>query len=166
MSARDKSRIDTKSLPAKTLWDIILRPSLGLKRRAYNFSPRALSQKPRQLIIAATSDLFIQSRLKELSDLLGQETLFTIDPQKILSQAASHPECLIILDLATSEYDSPSLARTLKQNNHTIRILGYYPHVRTELEREAKGAGVDYVVPNSRFLTTVREILEGRLPHS
>ena len=125
-----------------------------------------MSQKPRQFIIAATTDLFIQSRLKELSDLLGHETLFTIDPQKILSQAALHPECLIILDLTTPEYDSPALAKTLKQNNHSLRILGYYPHVRTDLEKEAKGAGVDYVVPNSRFLTTVREILEGRLPHS
>jgi len=125
-----------------------------------------LSHKPRQLIITATSDLFIQSRLKELSDSLGHETLFTIDPQKILSQVASHPECLIILDLASTEYDPPSLAKTLKQNNHTLRILGYYPHVRTDLERQAKDAGVDYIVPNSRFLKTVTEILEGRLPHS
>ena len=125
-----------------------------------------MSQKPRQFIIAATTDLFIQSRLKELSDLLGHETLFTIDPRRVLSQSASHPECLVILDLATTEYDSLALAKTIKQNNHALRILGYYPHVRTDLEREAKGAGVDYVVPNSRFLTTVREILEGRLPHS
>jgi len=125
-----------------------------------------LPQKPRQFIIAATTDLFIQSRLKELSDLLGHETLFTIDPQKILSQAASHPESLVILDLATTEYDSPSLAKTLKQNNHALRILGYYPHVRTDLQRKAKSSGVDYVVPNSSFLKTVKEILEGRLPHS
>ncbi len=125
-----------------------------------------MSNKPRQFIIAATSDLFIQSRLKELSNLLGHETLFTIDPQKILTQAASHPECIVILDLTTTEYDSPSLAKTLKQNNNTLRILGYYPHVRTDLERKAKSAGVDYVVPNSSFLKTVREILEERLPHS
>ena len=125
-----------------------------------------MSQKPRQFIIAATTDLFIQSRLKELSDLLGHETFFSIDPQKVLSQAASHPECLVILDLTTPEYDSPSLAKTLKQNNHSLRILGYYPHIRTDLEKEAKSAGVDYIVPNSAFLKTVREILEGRLPHS
>jgi len=125
-----------------------------------------LSQKPRQLIIAATTDLFIQSRLQELSNLLGHEIFFTIDSQKVLSQAASHPECLVILDLATAEYDSPSIAKTLKQNNHTLRILGYYPHVRTDLERKAKSAGVDYVVPNSSFLKTVKEILEGRPPHS
>jgi PleD family two-component response regulator len=124
-----------------------------------------LSHKPRQFIIAATSDLFIQSRLKELSDRLGHEILFTIDPQKILTQAASHPECIVILDLATTEYDSPSLAKAIKQDNHTLRILGYYPHVRTDLEREAKSAGVDYLVPNSRFLKTLREILEGKPPH-
>jgi PleD family two-component response regulator len=124
-----------------------------------------LSHKPRQIIIAATSDLFIQSRLKELSNLLGHETLFTIEPQKILSETASHPECLVILDLATTEYDSPSLAKTLKENNHTLRILGYYPHVRTDLERAAKSAGIDFIVPNSGFLKTVREILEGKRPH-
>ena len=123
-------------------------------------------QPARQFIVAATSDLFIQSRLKELVDLLGHKILFTVDSQKVLSQAASHPGCLVILDLATTEYDSSSLAKTLKQNNRMLRILGYYPHVRRELEKNAENAGVDYVVPNSSFLKTVREILEGRLSHS
>ncbi len=118
--------------------------------------------KPVQLIIAATSDLFIRSRLKELADLLGHETRFSTDPTTIADLAKSHPGCLIILDLETSEYDSPSLARTLKHSS-TSRILGYYPHVRTDLAKNAKEAGVDYVVPNSGFLKTVKEVLEGSL---
>ncbi len=117
--------------------------------------------KPLQLIIAATSDLFIRSRLKELADLLGHETRFDTDPMVIADLAKSHPGCLIILDLETSEYDSASLARTLKRDGPSTRIFGYYPHVRSDLAKNAREAGVDYVVPNSGFLKTVKEILEG-----
>ena len=125
-----------------------------------------MSHEPKQFIIAATSDLFIQSRLKELVGLLGHEILFTVDPEKVLSEASSHPACLVKLDLATTEYDSPSLAKTLKQDHRMLRVLGYYPHVRRDLEKNAESAGVDYVVPNSGFLKTVREILEGRISNS
>ena len=77
--------------------------------------------------------------------------------------ALSNPGCLVILDLASTEYDPDAVARTLKQNNTSPRILGYYPHVRKDLEAIARSAGVDYVVPNSSFLKRTKEILEGRI---
>ncbi len=113
----------------------------------------------RHFIIAGSSDLFIVSRLKELASLLGYEIVFS---QELSHQTSSHPGCLVILDLASSDYDSSSLARSLKQNKLPPRILGYYPHVRKDVETSAKSAGVDYVVPNSNFLKFTREILEGR----
>jgi len=117
----------------------------------------------RPSIIAATSDLFIQSRLKELASSLGLEALFSVDLQELTGLVSSHPGCLVILDLSSTEYNPTSLARTLKQNKTPTRILGYYPHIRRDLEASAKSAGVNFVVPNSNFLKTTREILEGRL---
>jgi len=118
-----------------------------------------LSQ-PKQFIIAATSDLFIQSRLGELAGQLGHVIVFQTDSEEIIGQASSHHGCLVILDLTATEYDSDVLARKLKQASPSTRIVGYYPHVRTDLQKNAKDAGVDYIVPNSSFLKTTREILE------
>jgi CheY-like chemotaxis protein len=113
-------------------------------------------------IIAGSSDLFIQSRLTELASLLGHEIVFGTSSQELMDQALSHPGCLVILDLASTDYDPSSLARILKQYQPPPRILGYFPHVRKEVAMTAKGAGVDYVVPNSNFLRFTRELLEGR----
>ena|SRR6266571_8404554 len=119
-------------------------------------------QAARAFIIAGSSDLFIVSRLKELANLLGYEIVFSVSSQELSDQTSSHPGCLVILDLASTDYDSSSLAIALKQNKPPPMILGYYPHVRKDVETSAKSAGVDYVVPNSNFLKFAREILEGR----
>jgi DNA-binding NarL/FixJ family response regulator len=116
----------------------------------------------KRFIIAGSSDLFIQSRLKELASLLEYEIIFGVSSQELSDQTLSHPGCIVILDLDSTDYDSSSLARSLKQNKPPPRILGYYPHVRKDVETSAKSAGVDYVVPNSNFLKFTREILEGR----
>ena len=105
--------------------------------------------------------MFIQSRLKELAELMRNEIQFSTDPTVVATQAKSHPESLIILDLEASEYDSSDLARAVKQITHPPRILAYFPHIRRDLEKNARDAGIDYVVPNSAFLKTVKQVLEG-----
>ncbi len=94
---------------------------------------------------------------------MGLEVRFSISLQDLAGLALAHPGCLVILDLASTEYDPDTVARTLKQNKTPPQILGYYPHIRRDLEAIAKSAGVDYVVPNSSFLKRTREILEGRI---
>ena len=113
-------------------------------------------------MIAATSDLFIQSRLRELASLTGNEILFSATSQNLADLASIHPGCLVILDLTDTDYDFIPLVMSLKQNKPPPQILAHYPHVRSDLETSAKTAGVDYVIPNSSFLKVTREILERR----
>ncbi len=99
----------------------------------------------------------------ELGQSLGLEVRFSISLQELAGLALSHAGCLVILDLASTEYDPGTVARTLKQNKTPPQILGYYPHIRRDLEANAKSAGVDYVVPNSNFLKRTKEILEEKI---
>ena len=110
-------------------------------------------------IIAATTDLFIQSRLNELARSLGLSIKFESNEQELKSLTASHP-VLVVLDLSSGEYDPVTIIQALKQTENPPRILGYYPHVRKDLETKARYAGIDIAVPNSSLLETMRKIFE------
>ena len=120
-----------------------------------------MPEEDKTVIVAVTSDLFIQSRLTQLASSLGFETRFATDEELLEGLASSTPR-LVVLDLSSTDYDSMSLARKLKTDFPRVKILGFYPHVKKELAATARDVGVDFVVPNSSFLVTVRQILEKR----
>jgi DNA-binding NarL/FixJ family response regulator len=97
--------------------------------------------------------------MNELATSLDLRTEFTVNESELKTLASSHPR-LVVLDLAAEEYDAISIAKALKKQSAHPIILGFYPHVRRDLEAAAKSAGVDIVVPNSNLLTVVRRVLE------
>ena len=111
------------------------------------------------LVVSWTSDLFLRSRIGELAGSLGLTTLFVSDIKE-LRELVSQRTMLVILDLASYEYDSITVVKTLKEEWPRLLVLGFYPHVRKDLEAKAKDVGVDFVVPNSSFLKSLRKILE------
>ncbi len=116
-------------------------------------------------IIAATRDLFLQSRLHELARSLGLSIQFESNEQKLKSLTSLHPS-LLVLDLASGEYDPLAVIQALKRTEDSPRILGFYPHIRKDLEAKARDAGIDFLVPNSSFLKSLRNILERKLDKS
>ena len=113
------------------------------------------------LILAATTDLFLQSRITEVAKPLGFESKFVKDEQEMMGAAKTLGPRLVVLDLSSSEYDPFSCARALKSVSPSLSILGFFPHVRAELKTQAEDSGIDYVVPNSSFLKNLKNILTG-----
>jgi PleD family two-component response regulator len=111
-------------------------------------------------VLAISSDLFLQSRIVELSKSLGTSAKLVTTEEDLLTQANSiHPN-LVILDLTASEYDPFSCAQKLKTMSSPPKILATFPHVRTDLKLKAEKVKIDYIVPNSGFLKTLKQILE------
>jgi len=111
-------------------------------------------------VLAITSDLFLQSRITELSKSLGASANLVTTEEDLLRQANSiHPN-LVILDLTASEYDPFSCAQRLKITTSPPKILAIFPHIRTDLKLKAEKVMIDYVVPNSGFLKTLKSVLE------
>ena len=109
-------------------------------------------------IVAATSDLFLRSRIAELAKQTGADALFADDADTLRKLAAlNHPQ-LVILDLSATDYDPFSIARELKVS-YNPRLFGLYPHVKTDLKIRADQIGFEYVVPNSSFLPNLRRVL-------
>lgn len=109
-------------------------------------------------VLAATSDLFLRSRITELARQTGNEPFFASGPDEIRKMAAQSRAELVILDLSSTEYDPFSLGKELKALL-PVRLFGLYPHVKNELKKKADEIGFEYVVPNSNFLDSLRRIL-------
>jgi PleD family two-component response regulator len=113
-------------------------------------------------IVAATSDLFLRSRIAEVAKQTGVDPVFASGPDELRRMVAESPAELVILDLSTTDYDPFSIARELKTKFNT-RLFGLFPHVKTELKKRADELGFEYVVPNSSFLPSLRRVLLERV---
>ena len=118
-----------------------------------------MQRERKPLVVAATSDLFIQSRISQLAASLGLEARFATSEKGLVELASSMPR-LVILDLSSEDYDPISTVRALKASSPDLRILGFHPHVRKDLEARAKSAGVNFVTPNSSFLKMAKQVLK------
>jgi CheY-like chemotaxis protein len=114
------------------------------------------------LVLAAVTDLFLQSRILEVAKPLGFQVRFVKDGLELAGRPTAANPSLMILDLASEDYDPFSYARTLKMSFPSMKILGFFPHVRTELSMRAKTSGIDYIVPNSGLIKTLKSILATR----
>ncbi len=111
-------------------------------------------------VLGITSDLFLQSRITELANSMGVNAKVVTTEEALIREANSMHPNLVILDLAASDYDPFSCAQKLKTMTPKPRILALFPHVRKDLKLKAEKAAIDYIVPNSAFLKTLKDILE------
>jgi PleD family two-component response regulator len=109
-------------------------------------------------LVAATSDLFLRSRISELAKQTGADPFFGSEPDELKRLVSETRPELVILDLSSIEYDPFSVARDLK-TTFNVRLFGLYPHVKAELKKRADEMGFEYVVPNSNFLPSLRRVL-------
>ncbi len=111
------------------------------------------------LLLAATTDLFLQSRISEAARSVGFEVKFLTDEAGLKEVLSSADPKLAILDLSSTDYDPFSTASEIKRLSPSLKILGFYPHVRMDLKARAEKLGVDHILPNSRFLATLKKLL-------
>jgi PleD family two-component response regulator len=111
-------------------------------------------------VLAITSDLFLQSRITELAKSLGANAKLVTTEEDLLRETGLRKPSLVILDLAASDYDPFSCAQKLKTMAFPPKILAILPHVRTDLKLKAEKVMIDYIVPNSGFLKTLKQIIE------
>ena len=96
----------------------------------------------------------------ELATSLRKTAKIVTTENDLIRETGSNKLELVILDLASTDYDPFSCARKLKEMPAPPKILGMFPHIRSDLRDGAQEVGVDYIVPNSSFLKTLKSVLE------
>jgi hypothetical protein len=114
--------------------------------------PRRVPPAPQPLgvarIVVVAPELLLGTRVSETLTAVGHDV--TLSPS--VSEAPLDSAELLIADL---ERENPEAVVGLG-----IPVLGYYPHTDAELRETAEAAGVDLVVPRSRLVREMPQLVE------
>lgn len=116
-------------------------------------------------VISVVDDMFFASKIRAVAEAAGVEISFPRSQEAVVSKARETKPGLIVVDLHNQRIDPVALARELKADEElqSIKLLGFFSHVQTELQRNALAAGFDQVVPRSIFARDLPEILTADL---
>jgi DNA-binding NarL/FixJ family response regulator len=115
-------------------------------------------------IVAYMDDLFFQMKLAETAKHLGLEVKVASSAESLLQLLDPAPE-LVIVDL--NARSQPLVAvQQLRNVQPRLRVIGFLSHVQTDLARQAQDAGLDEVMPRSKFSINLPDILASAVAKS
>ena len=114
-----------------------------------------------QTVISVVDDMFFASKIRAVAEAAGVEITFPRSQEAVVLKAREIKPGLIVVDLHNQRIDPVALARELKADEElrSIRLLGFFSHVQTELQRNAVAAGFDQVIPRSVFARDLPNLL-------
>ena len=115
-----------------------------------------------RVVFAVVEDMFFAAKIRATAAAVGVEVSFLRTQTVLLEKATVTKPDLIVVDLHNQRVDSVELARELKQNEalRDVKLLAFFSHVETELQRRALEAGFDQVIPRSVFARELSAILQ------
>ncbi|HEX7332604.1 MAG TPA: hypothetical protein VF290_13960 [Pyrinomonadaceae bacterium] len=108
-----------------------------------------------QIVIAVVDDMFFASKIRAVAEAVGVEISFPRSKEAVLQKVQETKSRLVIVDLHNQKIDPNELARELPG----VRLLGFFSHVQTDLQRNAIEAGFEEVIPRSVFARDLPKIL-------
>ena len=111
-------------------------------------------------VLAAVNDLMFQVKISGAAKHAGVTLKYVTTEKDLFEKAAAGP-VLIIFDLTFEAVRPVESIRKLKGTGALkhISLLGYLPHVQTDLQKLAQEAGCDAVMPRSAFSLNLSQIL-------
>lgn len=105
--------------------------------------------------------MFFASKIRATAEALGTQISFLRSVEKLIEKASEAKPDLVVVDLHNSKLDPMALGRELKSNEELrqVKLLGFFSHVQTDLQRNAIAAGYDQVIPRSVFARDLAKIL-------
>jgi PleD family two-component response regulator len=112
-------------------------------------------------VISVVDDMFFASKIRAVAEAVGKEMSFPRSLEAVVSKAREMKPSLIVVDLHNQRIDPIALARELKADEElsSIRLLGFFSHVQTDLKNSALSAGFDEVIPRSVFARDLAQLL-------
>jgi CheY-like chemotaxis protein len=113
------------------------------------------------IVLAIVDDMFFASKIRATAEAVGVEVSFPRSMEKLVEKAREVKPGLVVVDLHNTKIDAVALATELKSNEGLkgVKLLGFFSHVHTDLQRNAVAAGYDQVIPRSVFARDLGQIL-------
>ena len=101
--------------------------------------------------------MFFAAKIRAVAEAVGVEISFPRTLEALVQKVRESKPRLVIVDLHNQKIDATAVASELKSDE--VRLLGFFSHVQTELQRNAMEAGFDQVIPRSVFARDLAQIL-------
>ena len=118
-----------------------------------------------QHVLAAVDDMFFASKIRATAEHTGVTVRFVKSVEAALESARRERPSLVIIDLHSKLCDPFALAEAMKADEQLreLKLIGFFSHVQTALQRRAEQSGYDRVMPRSLFTKQLSEILQSGL---
>ncbi|MGH9805438.1 MAG: response regulator [Candidatus Acidiferrales bacterium] len=113
-------------------------------------------------IIAIVDDLFFVGKLEGTAKQAGVPLRILRAADFQLEALRAEKPALVIFDLNTTSASAVELIRRLKADPElaAVPVVGFFSHVQVELQRAAREAGCDEVMPRSKFTAGLAQLLQ------
>lgn len=114
-------------------------------------------------VIAVIDDMFFASKIRATAEALNVDVSFPKTTAALLQKTRERLPDLVVVDLHNQKLSAAEVASALKTDEalRKIKLMGFFSHVQTDLQREAIAAGFDAVIPRSVFARDLAKILGG-----
>ncbi|HVF49335.1 MAG TPA: hypothetical protein VNA19_04570 [Pyrinomonadaceae bacterium] len=118
-------------------------------------------------VIAVVDDMFFAAKIRGTAELSGVAVTLASSSKSLdalFESTQREPPALVIIDLHAQRTDPFALAARLKADTRLrhVPLVGFFSHVRIELQQRARDAGFDQILPRSAFTKRLPEILQGQ----
>lgn len=116
-----------------------------------------------EIVLAVIDDMFFSAKIRATAEAIGVGVKFVRSVDAVVQALRENRVRLVIVDLHQTRLDPFALAVELKakEDSRDVPLVGFFSHVQVELQRRAKSAGYDRVLPRSMFTKKLAEILVG-----
>ena len=116
------------------------------------------------VVVAVMTDLFFLVQVIGAAKPLGLQVVCVKDKATALAKVSAGA-ALMLVDLTCAAAEPVALIEEAK-SLASIRMVGFLPHVQTELRQQALDAGCDVVVARSAFAQRLPELLAEAVRHA
>ena len=111
-------------------------------------------------VIALVDDLFWKARLLETAKATGATMALVSDPAQLAAKCTEQRPDLVFVDLALRK-DPFGAIRAFKDTAETaeVPVVGYFEHMRTDLHKKGKEAGIETLIARSTFTEKLASFL-------
>ena len=109
------------------------------------------------MLLAIVDDLIFQKKIESAAQQLGTPLTVTADPSGV--QRPGQGWSRVLIDLNLSRGDALEMIRALRQTDPDVPVIGYCSHVQKDLQQQALSAGCTTVLPRSKFVQQLSELL-------
>lgn len=103
-------------------------------------------------VVVLVDDLFWRTKIEHTAKSASRSVVFVSDPDELATKVNVETVALVVVDLSLRKDPFGAIAKLKKSpKTKAIPIIGYYEHVRKDMQKKGVEAGCDEVLPRSTF---------------